>query len=119
MGVAGDGCDTLEAEVEERGGEAGGGEEGDNEGAEATVNMEGDATADGELGECGDVVNDAVGEVGGGAHEENRVAVYETRHGRDGDLVGGRGARDEVDLDPEVVAGLVEGSVGCIREDPR
>jgi hypothetical protein len=118
VGVAGDGCDTLEAEVEERGGEAGGGEEGNDEGAEAAVNVKGDATADSKLGERGDVIDDAVGKVRGRADEEDRVAVYETRHGGDGDLVGGRGAGDEVDLDPEVVAGLVEGSVGCIRENP-
>lgn len=119
VSVAGDRCDTAEAEVEERGGEAGGSEEGDEEGAEAAVDVEWDAARDSELGERGDVVDDAVGEVGGRADEEDRVAVYEARDRRDGDLVGGRGASDEVDLDSEVVAGFVEGGVRRVREDPR
>lgn len=116
--VAGDGSDAAEAEVEERCGEAGSAEEWDEEGAEAAVDVEGDAAGDGELGERGDVVDDAVGEVGGGADEEDRVAIYEARDGGDGDLVGWRGAGDEVDLDSEVVAGFVERGVASVWEDP-
>ena len=80
--------------------------------------MEGDAARDGELGERGDVVDDAVGKVGGGADEEDRVAVYEARDGGDGDLVAWGGAGDEVDLDSEVVAGFVECGVAGVGEDP-
>lgn len=118
MGVAGDGSDAAETEVKERGREAGGGEKGDEEGAETTVNVEGNAARDGELGEPGDVVDDSVGKVGGRADEEDCVAVNEARDGGDGDLVGWRGAGDEVDLDPEVVAGFVEGGMRCVGEDP-
>lgn len=116
--VAGDGGNAAEAEVEEWCGEASGAEEGDEEGTEAAVDVEGDAAREGELGERGDVVDDAVGEVGGGADEEDRVAVDKARDGGDGDLVRGRGTGDEVDLDPKVVAGFVERGVTSVGKDP-
>jgi hypothetical protein len=62
--VAGDGGDALESEVEGLGLEAGLLEEGDEEGAETAVDVERDGLAEGEAGERGDVVDDAVGEVG-------------------------------------------------------
>lgn len=73
--VAADGGDAAEAEVKRDGVEARFGEEGDEEGAETAVYVERDAAFDGEAGEGGDVVDDAVREVGGGADEEDCVAV--------------------------------------------
>lgn len=65
VSVAGDGGDALEAEVERGGFEAGLFEEGDEEGAQAAVDVEWEAFLEGKLGERGDVVDDAVREVGG------------------------------------------------------
>lgn len=64
MGVYADGRDAREREVEGHGLETGAGEEGDHEGAETTVDVERDLVALGEGAEGGDVVDDAVGEVG-------------------------------------------------------
>lgn len=59
-----------------------------------------------------------MGEVGCGAHEENRIAVYEAGYAGDVDLVVGAWAGDEVNFDAEVGASFAEGGVGCIWEDP-
>ena len=87
MRVAGDACDAFEGEVEGFRGEAGAGEERDHQGAEAAVDVEGERSFESEPREGGDVVNDAVREVGGGADEEDGVAIYKTRDGGDVDLV--------------------------------
>jgi hypothetical protein len=65
VGVARDGGDALEAEVEGGRLEAGFVEEGDEEGAQAAVDVEREALFEGEFGEGRDVVDDAVREVGG------------------------------------------------------
>ena len=120
VGIATDACDAFEGEVEGGGGEPGAREEGDQEGSEAAVYVEGESAlfAEGEAGEGGDVVDDAVGEVGGGTDEEDGVAIYEGGHGGGVDLVGWGRAGDEVDFDAEVGAGFAEGSVGCFGDDP-
>lgn len=79
--------------------------------------MQGEFVLDGEFGEAGDVVDDAVGEVGGGANEEDGVWVYEAGDGAKVDLVGGRLAGDEVDLDFEVLACFAEGRVCGFGKD--
>lgn len=81
MGITRDGGDASQAEIERCGGEARLGEERDKEGAETTVHMEGEAAAMREQGEGGDVVDDTVGEVGGGADEEDGVAIDEAGDG--------------------------------------
>lgn len=116
--VAGDGGDALEAEVEGLGLEAGLFEEGDEEGAEAAVDVEGDGFTHGEAGERRDVVDDAVREVGGRADEEDGVRGDEAGDGADVDLVGGRGAGYEVDLNLVVFACFAEGCVSCFWENP-
>ena len=63
--VAADGGDALEAEVEGGGFEAGFFKEGDEEGAEAAVDVQGELLFEGDLGEGRDVVDDTVREVGG------------------------------------------------------
>jgi hypothetical protein len=59
------------------GSEACAGEVGHEEGAEAAVDVEGDGVGDCETGEGGDLVDDAMGVVGRGADEEDRVRIYE------------------------------------------
>lgn len=76
MGVAGDGGDAFDAEIEGFGGKAGFFEEGNEEGAEAGVDVEGDAALEGDFGQAGDVINDAVGEVGSGADDLEGVSGY-------------------------------------------
>jgi hypothetical protein len=58
-------------------------------------------------------------EVGSGANQEDSVAVDQTRYRRNVDLIGRRGTCDQVDLDLEVSACFVEGSMRCFREDPK
>ena len=120
VGVAADAGDAGEAEIERVGVEAGAGEEGDEEGAEAAVDVEGDFVVafQGEGGEGGDVVDDAVGEVGGGADEEDRVAVYKAGDAGCLGAVGRCGAGDQVDFDLEVFAGFAECGVGGLGDDP-
>lgn len=80
--------------------------------------MQGDAAADGQLGQGGNVVNDAVREVGRRAHEQDRVAVDQAGHAVHVDLVQRRGTGHQVHLDLEVLAGLAESSVCGFGEDP-
>lgn len=74
--------------------------------------------AEGEFGEGGDVVDDAVGEVGGRADEEDGIAVDEARDAARVDLVGRGGAGDDVQFDFEVLGGFAEGCVGRLGDDP-
>ena len=57
------------------GSEASAGEVGHEEGAKAAVDVQGDGVGNGEAGEGGDLVNDAVGVVWGRADQEYRVRV--------------------------------------------
>lgn len=118
MRVAGNARYTFQAKIKELGLEPCFIEEGDKEGAEAAVHVQGDSALDGELGEERYVVYDAVREVGGGADEEDCVAVYEARDGGDVDLVAGGWAGDEVDFYAEVGAGFAECGVSCFGENP-
>lgn len=70
------GGDAAEAEIKGFAVEAGFGEEGDEEGAEAAVYVQGGRVAHGEAGEAADVVDYAVWEVWGGADQEDGVWVY-------------------------------------------
>lgn len=80
--------------------------------------MQWDSALDSEFGQRSDVVDDAMGEVGCGANEEDGVAVDEAGDGGDVDLIGGGGAGDQVDLDAEVFACFAECSVSCFWENP-
>lgn len=80
--------------------------------------MEAELLAEGEFREGGDVIHDTVREVGCRANEEDGVAVDETRYGSHVDLVGRCRAGHEVNLDAEVIAGLPEGRVRRVRENP-
>lgn len=110
--VATDGCYTLEAEVERLCLEAGLFEERNQERSQTAVDVKGNAALHGKLGESRDVVDDAVGEVGGRAHQENCVAIDKAGDSVDVNLVGGCGACDKMDLDLEILSRLVEGRVG-------
>ncbi len=118
MRVARDARHAAEREVEGRGGEARAREEGDEEGAKAAVDVQRERALECEPREGGDVVDDAVWEIGGGADEKDRVGVYESGDGSGGYLVRGCRAGDEVDLDLEVGACFAEGGVCRFREDP-
>ena len=74
--------------------------------------MEGYRVGNGKAGEGGNLVDDAMGVVGGGADEEDRVWVYEAAEFGNGDAVGGCGTGDGVEFDVEVGGGLVECRVG-------
>ena len=63
MRIAADARHALEGEIERGGFEAGAREEWHQEGTEAAVDVQREAFAQGETGERGDVVDDAVGEV--------------------------------------------------------
>lgn len=65
MCVATNASDSFESEIEKFGFEAGLGEEGDKEGAEAAVDVEGDFALGGEGGEECDWVDNAVWKVWG------------------------------------------------------
>lgn len=79
--------------------------------------MEGEFLLVREPREGGDVVDDAVGEVGRGADEEDGVGVDEARDGGDLRLVGGGFAGDEVHFDLEVLACFAEGRVRGFGQD--
>ena len=64
--------------------------------------MKGEASAVRKQGEGGDVVDDTVGEVGGGADEQDCVAIDEAGDGWDVYCVRGGRTSDEVDFDGEV-----------------
>lgn len=119
VGVAADACDAFEGEVEWDGGESGAGEEGHEEGAETAIYVKGEGFAEGEAREGGDVVDYAVGEGGGGADEEDGVAVDESGDAGDVDAVGWTGASHEVDFDAEIGARFVERWMGGFGDDPR
>ena len=118
MRIAADACHALEGEIERGAFEAGAREEGDQEGAEAAVDVQREAFAQGEIGERGDVVDDAMREVWCRADEQDRVAVYEPRDGGHVRAIAGGRAGDEVHADLEVGAGFAEGGVGGFGEDP-
>lgn len=80
--------------------------------------MQRHVAADGDLGQGGDVVNDAVGEVGRAADDEDRVGVDETGDAARVDLIGRGGAGNQLHFDLEVLAGLAEGCVSGVGEDP-
>ena len=118
MRIAADARHTGESEVEVDGLEASFGKIGHEKGAEAAVDVEGYLVADREPGEGGNVVDDAVGEIGGRTDEENGVAVDKTANGGSGRAVGRRGTRDEVNFDAEVLASFDKRSVGGLGDDP-
>lgn len=80
--VDGDGGHARTAEVEATsirpgGGKAGTRQVGQEEGAEAAVNMQGNRVRNGEAGKSGDLVDNAVRVVGSGADEEDRIRIDE------------------------------------------
>lgn len=123
VGIDADAGDTRLAEVEAalvvvRGREAGLFEEGDGEGAQTAVDVQGDLVGDGQPREGRDVVDQAMGEVGGRSDQQHGVGIDEPADGRDvHDVVWGR-AGDVVRLDAEVLAGLGECRMGGFRNDP-
>lgn len=117
MRVAAYAGDAFEGEVEGFGFEASAGEKGDEEGAEAAVDVEGELAFQRKARKRRNVVDDAVGKAGGGADKEDGVAVYEAGDGGEVHAVGGGGAVDEVDFDFEVGACFAESGVGGFGED--
>jgi len=72
----------------------------------------------GERGQGGDVIDDAVREVGRTADQENCVGVDQTADGGDVDFVRGCWTCDQVDADFEVFAGFQEGCMCCVGDNP-
>jgi hypothetical protein len=92
--------------------------EWNEERAEAAVYVQESLPLQCEFGKSADVVDDAVGEVGCRTDQENGVAINETRHGGDVDLVAGRWTLDEVNFDTKIFAGFAECCVSCLWENP-
>ena len=80
--------------------------------------MQGNGNRDGETGKSGNFVDDAVGVIGRGAHEEDGVGIDKAANFCNRDSVGGGRARNGVELDIEVGGGLVERGVGSGWDDP-
>lgn len=116
--VARDGRHAPQAEVKGDGVEACLLEEGDQEGAEAAVHVQGYVFPGGDFGQGRNVVDDAVWEVGRAAYDEDCVGVDEARDAPGIDLVCGRGAGNELHFDFEVFTCLAEGCVCRVGEDP-
>lgn len=118
MGITRNGSDAFETEIKRRGGEAGTVKEGDKERSEAAVDMERDIVAERETGKGGDIVNNSVGEVGGGPNKENGIEVYKASDGACVDFESERINRYFMDFDPKVMTGLVEGGMCGDGDDP-
>lgn len=117
--VAADARDSLEPEVEELRLVACLFEERHEERTQAAVDVQESLALESEFGEGGNVVDDAVWEVGGRANEKDSVAVYETRNRGNVNLVIRGRACDEVDLDAKIFACLAESCVCCIWKNPK
>ena len=76
VGVARDGGDTLDAEIHLGDGKAGLFHEGEEEAAEAPVDMEADTPAEGDFGKGLDIVDSTVGESGGRADNLTNVFFF-------------------------------------------
>lgn len=123
VSIAGDGCDTRLTEVEAAlvliwARETGLLHEGNDEGAQAAVDVEGNLILDSELGERGNIINHAVREVGSRSNKENGVGVDQSGNRRNIDLIFWSRARDSVELDAEIMACLIKSSVSGIRDNP-
>ena len=79
-----------------RGWKAGGGEEGEEEGAEAAVDVEGDLIFGGDAGDGGDVVDNACGVIWAGCNDENGVWIDVSTDRGGGDSVFGCGTVHDV-----------------------
>lgn len=75
MCIAANAGHALKSEIEELRLETGFLEEGDKERSQAAVDVEGNLALDSEFGEGGDVVDNAVGEVGRGSDKQDGIAV--------------------------------------------
>ena len=80
--------------------------------------MQGDLSLHSQFGEGRYVVYDAVGEVGRGTDEEDRVAVDEAGDAWDVNLVGGSWAGHKVYFDTEVGTSFAERCMCCVWQDP-
>lgn len=80
--------------------------------------MQREGLADSEAGERGNIIDDAVREGGGGANEEDGVAIDESRDAGDVNAVGGGGAGDQVNFDAKVGACFEERCMCSFRKDP-
>ena len=79
--------------------------------------MEREAATEGEARESGDVVNNAMREIGRGADEEDSVTVDKARNCFDGDAVSRGRAGDLVELNVEIIGCFVKSCVCCVRYD--
>lgn len=117
MGIARDGGDALESEIEWFGLEAGLLKEWNNERTKAGVDVEWDLLSQRQAAETLDIVNDAMREVGGGSDKEDSVVVDQTGNSLQVDLEGDWIELDMVDLHLKVVASLVEGGMSRLWND--
>jgi hypothetical protein len=123
MGVNTDASHTGLTEVETtfflvRRGEAGLLEKCDNERSQATINMKGDFVLRSKARQGRNIIDNAVGEVGSRSNKKNGVGVDQATDCVDIDLELGLRAGHTVQFDLEIIAGLDESRVGCIRNNP-
>lgn len=93
-------------------------EEGNHEGAQAAVNVQGNLVLGSKTGKSGDVVDNAMREVRRRAHQEDSVWVDKTANSTDVDFIVGCWAWNTVQFDLEVFASLVECSMSSVGNDP-
>ncbi len=91
--------------------------EGQDEAAQAAVDVEADPLLEGQFAERGDGVDRAVAVVAGRADDGHRLVVDVVGHPVHVDQGGQRVHRGVAELDAEEVAGLVEGRVGRLGLD--
>jgi hypothetical protein len=118
VSIAADTGNTLKSEIEELRFETGALEERNQEGTETAVNVEPELLSLSKLGQSNNVVHNTVRKVGRRADKHNSVGVDQTRNSLNVDLVVRGRARDEVNLELEVLSSLVEGSVGSLGKNP-
>ena len=98
-----------------RGWKAGGSEEGEEEGAEAAVDVEGDLIFGGDAGDGGDVVDNACRVIWAGCNDEDGVWIDVSTDRGGGDSVFGCGTVHDMEFDLEVFGGFVEGASLFVR----
>lgn len=118
-----DAGDTSHAEIEPsfiivRRWETGLLEERNHKRPKTAVNVKRDLVLGGQAGQRRNVIDNAVREVWCRANEEDSIGIDQPAHSSDVDLVFRRRTGNEVELDFEVIARLIKGSMSSVGDDP-